>query len=381
VVAALESFSLLGGPLNEAGRRLGLVRGTNTVRLGLVLGVGLWLVVMALAALGGIGGSLFHLSVVGVHARLLLAIPLFFMCESWVDPRAAAWVAMIADTGVVPAGSAAGLNAEVARANRRANAWWPEAAWLLMAIALEVSGARLLTYGATEVTSPDKTSMAAVVYFRVAVTAFRFLVFRWEWKLVLWAWFLWRVSRLHLRLIPGHMDRSGGLGALEGVHERFALLVAAHSILQSAYLAESMSTGAALPAPAVYFWVAMVLLIDAVVVIGPLLVFTDKLWASRTVGLGRYMTFAAQHMTEFEATWIGGRPPEGDPLLRAAAIQSMTALDGAVNVVKGMRWITAGPRLLTMMALAAIVPFLPLLLLRYQVADLAQKFLGRLIGL
>jgi hypothetical protein len=46
-----------------------------------------------------------------------------------------------------------------------------------------------------------------------------------------------------------------------------------------------------------------------------------------------------------------------------------------------MRWITVGPRLLTMMALAAIVPFSPLLLFQYPIADLAQKFLSKLIGL
>lgn len=44
----LESFSLLDGPLHELGRRLGLVRGeTNTVLLGLAMGWGLWLLIVA----------------------------------------------------------------------------------------------------------------------------------------------------------------------------------------------------------------------------------------------------------------------------------------------------------------------------------------------
>jgi hypothetical protein len=46
-----------------------------------------------------------------------------------------------------------------------------------------------------------------------------------------------------------------------------------------------------------------------------------------------------------------------------------------------MRWITVGPRMLTMMTVAGIGPFLPLLLLEYPIADLAQKFLSKLIGL
>jgi hypothetical protein len=52
----------------------------------------------------------------------------------------------------------------------------------------------------------------------------------------------------------------------------------------------------------------------------------------------------------------------------------------AINVVKGMRWITVGPRLLTIMTLAAVVPLAPLLLFRYPVAELAEKFFSSLIG-
>ncbi len=38
-----EPFSLIGGPLHQLGRRLGLVRGTNTVAVGLVLGGGIYM--------------------------------------------------------------------------------------------------------------------------------------------------------------------------------------------------------------------------------------------------------------------------------------------------------------------------------------------------
>jgi hypothetical protein len=97
-----EPFSLIGGPLHQLGRRLGLVRGTNTVAVGLVLGVGLWLVIVVLAFVDGITDRLFDMSVVAAHARLLLVIPLFFMCESWIGPRMTTFIATIARTGVVP---------------------------------------------------------------------------------------------------------------------------------------------------------------------------------------------------------------------------------------------------------------------------------------
>jgi hypothetical protein len=219
------------------------------------------------------------------------------------------------------------------------------------------------------------------VYFRVGMTLFRFLLFRWAWKLALWNWFLWRVSRLDLRLIPGHPDRDGGLGRLEGVYERFTPLVTALSVIECASLAESISTGT-LAATAVYPLLAMILLVDGVVFLGPLLVFTDKLWAGRTKGVDLYMGLAASYVTEFEAKWTrGGIPPTGEPLLGTADLQSLADLANAVNVVRAMRWVTIGPRLLAMMTLAAVVPLAPVLLFQYPIAELTRIFFSRLVGL
>jgi len=62
-------------------------------------------------------------------------------------------------------------------------------------------------------------------------------------------------------------------------------------------------------------------------------------------------------------------------------IQSLADLGHGFRVAKEMRWITVGPRMLTMMAVTGIVPFLPLLLFQYPVAELAQKVFAKLIGL
>ena len=254
---------------------------------------------------------LFELSVIGGHARLLLVIPLFFVCESWVAPRMTAFVATIASNGVVPPACDAGAGCRGGAhqsAGRTPGGLTPCACW--RPSRWQVTGSRLQTRTAKPAPDPPRTALAALVYFLVGVTLFRFLLFRWALKLALWSWFLWRVSRLDLRLIPGHPDRAGGLGSLEGVHERFTPLVAALSVLECASLAESISTGT-LAVTAVYPWLAMVLLLDGVLFLGPLLVFTDKLWAARTKGLGLYMDLAARYVTEFEAKWTVGPVPDG----------------------------------------------------------------------
>ena len=361
------------------GRWLGLVRGTDTVHLGLALGVGMWLVVVGFAALQGFTDRLFTMSVVAVHARLLLVIPLFFVAESWVSPHMTGFVKTIVTRGIVPPGAKAALDAEVARTRRWVDAWWPEAMCLLAAGGLWVTGSGLQNVGTTGAADTSGAAMAGVMYFGVGLTLFRFLLFRWAWKLGLWTWFLWRVSRLDLMLIPGHPDRAGGLGMLEAVHERFVPLVAALSVLACASLAESISTGT-LEVTAVYPHLAMTLLLDAALFLSPLLVFTDKLWAARARGLGAYMALAARYVTAFEAKWTGGDPPTRDELLGTPDLQALADLGQAISVVGGMRWITVSRRLLTLMALAAIVPLLPLLAFEYTILELVQRFFSKLIG-
>jgi hypothetical protein len=170
------------------------------------------------------------------------------------------------------------------------------------------------------------------------------------------------------------------LGSVEGVHERFTPLVAALSVVECASLAESISVGA-LSVTAVYPTLALLLLLDAVLFLAPLLAFTDKLWASRTKGVGAYMALSARYVRAFESKWLGDSPPEGEPLLGTADLQSLADLNNAIGVVKSMRWITVNPRLLTFMTLAAAAPLTPLLLFQYPLAELAQKLLSRIVGL
>ncbi len=383
-MAAPESsadFSLLGGPLHQLGRRLGLVRGeTNTVLLGLAIGFGLWLLALASGLIDGVTGRFFTLGLIGGHARFLLVIPLFFVCESWVGPRMTAFVRTIVQYGIVPPGALPALDTAVARTSRWKDAWWPEAVCLLTAIALDLTGSRVQSIGESGFYDPARTSLAAFVCFHVGLTVFRFLLLRWAWKLALWSWFLWRVSRLDLHLLPSHPDGDGGLGSLQGVHERFTPLVAAMSVLESASLAETISMGK-LAVTGVYPWLALVLLVDGALFLGPLLVFTDKLWACRTKAMSVYMSLAASYVTEFEAKWMSGSPPADERLLGTPDLQSLADLANSVTVVRTMRWVTIGPRLLSMMALAALVPVTPLVLFRYPLTELAQKLIKNLVGL
>lgn len=48
----------------------------------------------------------------------------------------------------------------------------------------------------------------------VSIPIFQFILVRWYLRLFIWFQFLWRVSRLNLRLIATHPDRAAGIGFL-----------------------------------------------------------------------------------------------------------------------------------------------------------------------
>jgi len=378
-------FSLLGGPLHRLGCRLGLVRrGTNTVALGLALGVSAWVVLLALAIAEGIGTQILSLSVIGGHVRLLVVIPLFFLCEAFIDPRMAVFVRTIVRSGVVPVDEWPGLESVMADVARCRDSWLAELVCLLAAALLPLAVPQPLVWGASAMYDPGRAVgemvLAGLWYWIVCLTLFRFLVLRWLWRIALWCYFLWRVARLELHLVPTHPDGSAGLGYLEVVHAEFATLIVAISALASAAFAESMVAGQT-TLTALYPAFALLLVVDAVIFLGPLCVFARRLWLCRVTGLATYMEFAARYVGDFDGKWLGRAASPGKSPLGTPDLQSLADLSNSVRVVTEMRLVPASRRLLVLFAIAALVPLLPLLLLKYPVAELAEALLKMLFSM
>jgi hypothetical protein len=130
-----ENFSLFGGPLHRLAERLRLAHGDRSAfALGLALGLLAWSILLALAIIDGVVPKLFSLPVIAAHVRLLLVIPLFFLCESWLDSRLREFVGLIVRSGVVPENALPALRSEIARTGRRRDAWLPEIMCLLATV-------------------------------------------------------------------------------------------------------------------------------------------------------------------------------------------------------------------------------------------------------
>lgn len=373
----VEKFSLLGGPLHRLGRRLGLVRGeTNTVALGLALGLFLWSILLALALIEGVSDRLFSLSSIAGHVRLLVVIPLLFLCESSLDPRLRDFVSTIVRSGVVPDSALPALNFEIARTVRWKDAWLPEAMCLLAAVLLSLFAAQLHISGKTAALDPTRSlsdvPVGGLWYWIVCLPLFRFLLFRCR--------FLWRLAKLDLHLVPTHPDGAAGLGYLEVVQAHFTALVLAISILVSAAFAEEISSGKTV-FEVIYPALVVTLIVDLALILLPPCVFALKLRTCQEKGLSDYTVFAARYVNDFEKKWRNESAVPAEHLLGRADLQSLAQLSVSVGIVRNMRWVPVSTRLLIIVVIAALLPMLPLFLFKYPIAELGQKILSKLVGL
>jgi hypothetical protein len=116
-------------------------------------------------------------------------------------------------------------------------------------------------------------------------------------------------------------------------------------------------------------------------VLGPLLIFSPKLWRARLDGLERYNELASHYVNAFDKKWLRGVPTPTEPLLGTPDLQSLADLGTGVSRIQEMRWVPCTTRLLTITLIATLLPVLPLILFKYPLGELGQKFLDNLMGL
>jgi hypothetical protein len=375
-------FSLLGGPLHRLASRAGLVRhGTNTFLVGVVLGLVTWLIGALLAVAEGNLSQLFSLDVIGAHVRLLVAIPLFFACESMLAPQLGRFARYFAQTGLLTGEALAAFETRLARTMRWQHAWVPEAVCLAAAVLMALTSPSTPWGGVTSGAAADgAVSLAGWWWWFVGMTLFRFLLFRWIWRFALWCHLLWRLSRLDLRLMPAHADGRGGLAILGDVQSHLLPLVVAISAVLSASFGEDIVAGRAqLEAMSLAF--VATLLGAGLLLLGPLAVFAPRLWACRQQGLHDYMALAARYAGAFHRKWLEADTPSQDTLLGSADIQTLADLSTSVATVRNIRLLPIGPRMLWSLAASALIPMLPLLALEYPLTAMIDQLVNRLIGL
>jgi len=382
-MAGGTDFSLVdGGPLVALLRRLGWRRPDGRIdylRACTVLVAIAWgPLLLATLSARLMSGQSFVIDW-GVHARLLVAIPLLLRADVSLHERTRFVVGQfITDRWV--AEQRERFDRIVASAVRNRDSIFPEV--LLFGLALLASELVVWNLGGTPFLSRrltmDRHLLAARWWYAlVALPMFQFLVYRALWRWAIWVQMLWRLSRLRLRPTATHPDLAGGLEFLSWPSIGFGHVVGALAAAQAGVWADQvLYAGVKVPD---LKWQAVVFIVAGLVVaLGPLLFMSARLWRCKIDGQHEYGSLATDYTRLFQERWLARR--DRDDVLGSGDIQSLADLANAYQVVAKMRIVPFGPRALIAIAAAAVAPMVPVALLGVPLPELLAKLAGTLIG-
>ena len=378
-------FSLvLGGPLFQLLRRSRLSDDALTlVHRRIFAGIAItWLPLLLLSmwegrAWGRSDTFIPFLLNLDVHARFLLALPIFVLAELVVHTRMRRALVHFHARHLIPDSDRTRFDAAVSSAMRLRNSVVAEVVLLVLVYTVGVVSRDYIVVDANTWTAGSAgsgLSLAGWWHTLVSVPIFQFLLLRWYLRVFIWARFLWQVSRINLRLMPTHPDRAGGLGFLANIVHAFAPLLVAHGVLLSALIADRIFFGgAALP----QFTVEIILVVGALVflVLGPLIVFTGQLARAKRVGLGEYGVLAQNYVRAFDEKWIRGVRDPDEPFVGSGDIQSLADLGNSYEVIKTMRYVPFSKETVLQLAVVTLVPLAPLLLTMISFEELLKRLL------
>ena len=232
-------------------------------------------------------------------------------------------------------------------------------------------------WGERAVDGTVNLNLAGYWYVFISLPLFRFLLFRWYFRLLIWYRFLWLVSKIPLRLNALHPDRAGGLGFLGNSVFAFApVLLAQTTLLSAVIMSHIWHEGAVLPD----FKLEMVAIVAflLILVLLPQTFFAAQLARARRAGSREYGALGSRYVEIFRQRWLAGATPENEPLVGSSDIQSLADLANSFEVVRDMEALPFDKSTVLRLAIVIVLPLLPLTLTMIpldQMIDRAIKLL------
>jgi hypothetical protein len=381
-------FSLVqGGPLFQLLLRTGLLKPPTdlvTRRIVALLVIG-WVPLLVLSVVAGhaFGGvAVPFLFDLGAQARLLLGVPVLLAADVIVHQRIRVVVRQFLDRGIVAPQDQPRFEGVIASAMRLRNSVIAE---LLVFAAAIIAGyfywQRYISMGVPSwmelpINGRSQVTMAGYWYVYVSLMVLRFILFRWYFRLFVWAYFLWQVSRrVPLQLNALHPDRAGGLGFLAGSVFAYAPILIVHTISLSSTLGSKIwHEGAKLPQFKVEIAAWMIFLL--MLAFAPLFFFMVQLAAAKRDALRDYGIVASRYVNDFRRKWFGSDERSDEPLVGTSDIQSLADLGNSFSVVQETRLLPFGYPTVLRLAILVAIPLLPLVLTMIPIEQLIDRALG-----
>jgi hypothetical protein len=317
------------------------------------------------------------------QVRFLIALPLLLLADLAIDPAVGSAIRTLERSGVVPDNELPRYQAALVMLEKGRDSIWPDVVMLVLAFGftwLFQPG-----YGESAIQTANTSWLWSVSdrvidlrtagwwYVLVSAPFFVFILFRWIWRFLIWAGFLYRVSRIPLALQPTHPDFAGGLGILGLTQQTFSIFFVALATVMSSTMAHNIlyegDTFQESRPEIIVFIVVCVVLIYA-----PLLSFAKNMYSARRIGLNQYGALGYRLSDAFFAKWITGAGSNvGEELKNSTDPSAMADYGATFDAVRNMRVIPVTLRGVLAVAAALAVPFLPLYLTEFSIIELLQR--------
>ncbi len=314
-----------------------------------------------------------------VNARMLIAVPVLFVGLTVMDVFFQKIATHLRKTNIVSSQDAPRFEAIIARLLRIRDSPLPELIIVLITYTLVFLMVREKLSGAPSWAmyywdGRPHLSATGWYYALVSQLVYQFLIGLTLWKWLLWSVFLFQLSRLNLQLVPTHPDRHGGLGflslSLTGfVPLAFAVSIAAGAnwratiLLHRAHVSDFKLEAAAL------------LILITLTAVGPLLFFLPRLGKLRREGLLQYGLLGQLQSMEFDTKWVKMRAGHENEFLAAQEISTLTDFATTYENIRKMQPFPVEKGALLGLALAVLLPLLPVVLAEIPFAVVIKNLL------
>lgn len=312
----------------------------------------------------------------GIHVRCLIAIPLLIMAEEALHRNGRSIAQQFVTSGAVPLSLRPEFDAvlrDVARL-RDASLPWVFAVGVAIAWAIADPPATHVDEVKWAV-EPDGAIGFGVIWFAYVVRPLlAALLLGWLWRLFLVTWWMWRIARLPLALVPTHPDRTGGIGFIKKLPRGFTLATLALSAMMASRWAHEIVYHGALLTSFQMPVIAYVVLWSFALML-PLFALTPALYVARKRALPAYAALVGEQAQLIQRRWIERKPVDDPTLLEAEGIGVAADAATLYESVQNMQLVPIGKRTLTTILVPMVIPFLVLPLLRFPIdAILAALF-------
>lgn len=317
------------------------------------------------------------------HVRFLLAVPILLGTGPVVDRWLSTVLQHLKTSGIINPSDSQKIDEITHRVVTLRDSWIPEI--IILAIAYANSLQSLIFETRTTpvpwliMLNNSETSLrlAGWWYYLISMPLFGFLITIWAWRFLMWAWVLWRISRLELQLIPTHPDEAGGLEFLTISQRVFSMIAFTMGAVISASIWQNVLYRGANVIDFRYTAIAYPI-ITPLIILAPLTVFAPDLIRTHYKGLIKYSALANKYTESFDDKWIQGQNLKNEELLGSSDIQSLADLANSFAIIRRMRVFPFTLRDYTILSGIAAIPFAPLVITVIPAKELLQRLIGLL---